>query len=89
MSQIMATRNEVKLTTQERRQRTFSENFKFKSKRTTRRVVGHHTSTRLTTEQTTIPALRMALKARAKEKQSINGLILHSDGGGQYYSKAF
>jgi transposase InsO family protein len=31
----------------------------------------------------------MALKARAKEKQSINGLILHSDGGGQYYSKAF
>lgn len=54
-----------------------------------RRVVGHHTSQRLTTEQTTIPALRMALKTRAKEKQSINGLILHSDGGGQYYSKAF
>lgn len=54
-----------------------------------RRVVGHHTSKRLTTEQTTIPALQMALKTRAKEKQSINGLILHSDGGGQYYSKVF
>jgi len=54
-----------------------------------RRVVGHHASKRLTTEQTTLPALQMAIKTRAKEKQSIVGLILHSDGGGQYYSKVF
>lgn len=37
------------------------------------------------TEQTTIPALRMALKLR----QPAQGLIFHSDGGGQYYCKKF
>ena len=46
-------------------------------------IVGHSTSRTLLTEDTTIPALRMALKAR----HPTEGLIIHSDGGGQYYSK--
>lgn len=50
-----------------------------------RRIVGYSVSKRLLTEQTTIPALEMALAARKPEA----GLIFHSDGGGQYYSKAF
>jgi transposase InsO family protein len=54
-----------------------------------RRVVGHQTSKRLTTEQTTLPALQMAIRARKKEKMNINSLIFHSDGGGQYYAKTF
>jgi putative transposase len=54
-----------------------------------RRIVGHSTSKRLTTEQTTLPALERAIKLRKKEKMSIEGLILHSDGGGQYYAKEF
>ena len=52
-----------------------------------RRIVGHSTSTRLFTEQTTLPALRMALKLRAG--LDLSGLIFHSDGGGQYYDKDF
>ncbi len=55
----------------------------------TRRIVGHATSKRLTTEKTTIPALKMAIKLRIKLKQSIENLIFHSDGGGQYYAKVF
>ncbi len=31
----------------------------------------------------------MAVKQRLKEKQSVDGLIFHSDGGGQYYDKGF
>ena len=54
-----------------------------------RRIVGYHVSERLTTEQTTLPALEMAIKQRIKQKQSIEGLIFHSDGGGQYYDKEF
>ena len=50
-----------------------------------RRIVGHSTSDNMMTEYTTLPALRMALKQRKPPK----GLILHSDGGGQYYSKTF
>jgi putative transposase len=46
-------------------------------------IVGHSTATNLSTTDTTIPALRMALKARKIQK----GLIIHSDGGGQYYCK--
>lgn len=53
--------------------------------RYSRMVVGYSVSRRLLTEQTTLPALRMALKARRPCK----GLIFHSDGGGQYYSGAF
>ncbi len=52
-----------------------------------RRIIGHYTSERLTTEQTTLPALEMALKTR---KGTIEpGIIFHSDGGGQYYDKNF
>jgi len=52
-----------------------------------RRIVGHSTSRRLLTSQTTLPALRMALKLR--EGLDLTGLIIHSDGGGQYYEKDF
>ena len=52
-----------------------------------RRIVGYSSSFTLLTEYTTIPALKAALGTR-KAKQ-IPELILHSDGGGQYYSKRF
>lgn len=41
----------------------------------------------LTTEDTTLPALKMALQVRGNRKYT--NLILHSDGGGQYYDKNF
>lgn len=50
-----------------------------------RYIVGYSVSENLLTESTTIPALRMGLSRRKIEP----GLILHSDGGGQYYSKEF
>lgn len=50
-----------------------------------RRIVGYSVSKRLLTEFTTLPALQMALKVR----RPVSGLIFHSDGGGQYYSKSF
>jgi len=50
-----------------------------------RKIVGFSVSKRLLTEDTTIPALRMALSQRCPQA----GLIFHSDGGGQYYCKAF
>ena len=53
----------------------------------TRKIVGYSSSSTLRTVSTTIPALKMALNKR--NKHNINGLILHSDGGGQYYSKEF
>lgn len=46
-------------------------------------IVGYSASENLLTKDTTIPALRMALRARKEFKQ----LIIHSDGGGQYYCK--
>lgn len=48
-------------------------------------ITGYSVSTGLLTEQTTIPALSMALSQR----QPPPDLIFHSDGGGQYYCKAF
>jgi putative transposase len=48
-------------------------------------IVGYAVSENLFTEQTTIPALQMALTLR----RPAHGLIFHSDGGGQYYCKAF
>jgi len=54
-----------------------------------RRIVGHQTSKRLTTEQTTLPAIQMAIKLRSSQGMNTNGLIFHSDGGGQYYAKKF
>ena len=50
-----------------------------------RYIVGYSVSPNLLTECTTTPALKMALKHRHIEP----GVIFHSDGGGQYYSKAF
>jgi transposase InsO family protein len=46
-------------------------------------IVGFSVSPDLTTEATTIPALKMALRQRKVNP----GLTLHSDGGGQYYCK--
>ncbi len=54
-----------------------------------RKIIGYSTSKNLTTEHTTLPALQMAVATRKNEKQSITGLIFHSDGGGQYYDKEF
>jgi putative transposase len=48
-------------------------------------ITGYSTSVDMLTEHTTIPALEMSLSAR----QPASGLIFHSDGGGQYYSKKF
>ena len=51
----------------------------------TRFIKGYSVSKSLRTQDTTIPALKMALR-----KHNIQpGLIFHSDGGGQYYSTAF
>jgi hypothetical protein len=50
-----------------------------------RMIVGHSVSQQLLTEQITLPALEKALKTRKPPP----GLIFHSDGGGQYYSKSF
>jgi putative transposase len=44
-------------------------------------VVGYSASQTLMTDDTTIPALKMAYKSRRFSP----GLIVHSDGGGQYY----
>jgi transposase InsO family protein len=52
-----------------------------------RRIIGYSASRTLRTEDTTIPALRMAL-TRIRGDESIKPII-HSDGGGQYYSKEF
>ena len=54
-----------------------------------RRIISYEVSDRLTTEQTTLPALKKAIKLRIKEGYDIIGIIFHSDGGGQYYSKKF
>jgi transposase InsO family protein len=50
-------------------------------------IVGHHCSRSLRTEDTTLPALKKAIHRR--KGLNINGLIFHSDGGGQYYDKEF
>jgi putative transposase len=52
-----------------------------------RRIVGHSCSRTLLTSHTTTPALKEALKTRCAKQ--LPGLILHSDGGGQYYSHEF
>ena len=50
-----------------------------------RKIVGHHVSQRLYTEQTTLPALEKAIKDR--KNTNLEGLVFHTDGGGQYYDK--
>lgn len=52
-----------------------------------RRIIGYSASNTLSTEDTTIPALKMAL-TRITENQEAKPII-HSDGGGQYYSRKF
>jgi len=49
-------------------------------------IVGYSVSRTLHTIATTLPALQMAL---SKKRGAVRGLILHSDGGGQYYSNDF
>jgi hypothetical protein len=54
-----------------------------------RRIIGYKASERLKTESTTLPALQMAIKTRMKEGLRAENVILHSDGGGQYYDRLF
>jgi putative transposase len=50
-------------------------------------IVGHSVSDDLTMLKTTHAALLVAVKKR--KDVTLNGLLLHSDGGGQYYAKIF
>jgi len=50
-----------------------------------RKIKGFHASRSLRTEETTLPALRMAMRHLDRSQKP----IIHSDGGGQYYSKSF
>jgi putative transposase len=52
-----------------------------------RRILGYSVSKHLNTESTTLPALQMALRTR--DYQIPEGVIFHSDGGGQYYDQEF
>lgn len=52
-----------------------------------RKILGYSLSSTLRTDETTIVALNMAIGNRKGQK--INKVILHSDGGGQYYSHKF
>ncbi|MBE0641422.1 MAG: IS3 family transposase [Bacteroidales bacterium] len=53
----------------------------------TREIVGYQASSNLRTESTTLPALKMAVSKRGITRE--HSLVLHSDGGGQYFSKDF
>lgn len=52
-----------------------------------REVTGYSASKSLRTEDTTLPALKMAIKHCGRS--ALKGAIIHSDGGGQYYSNEF
>lgn len=52
-----------------------------------REIVGYSASDNMRTESTTLPALRMAVARRGSD--NLKGTIIHSDGGGQYYSDDF
>jgi putative transposase len=52
-----------------------------------REIVGYSESDNLRTESTTIPALHRLIKLRGKA--NLKGVIMHSDGGGQYYCNEF
>jgi putative transposase len=52
-----------------------------------REVVGFSASSSLRTEETTLPALNLAKKTCGQA--ALEGTIIHSDGGGQYYSNEF
>jgi transposase InsO family protein len=53
----------------------------------TREIVGWSASDNMRTENTTIPALHRLIRERGKV--NLDGAIIHSDGGGQYYFKEF
>lgn len=53
-----------------------------------RKIIGKSISTGLSTEETTMPALKEAIRNRKKLRKS-KRTIIHSDGGGQYYDKEF
>lgn len=52
-----------------------------------RMIVGHSASKNLRTVYTTIPAIAKAMGTR--KGATLDGLIFHSDGGGQYFSNDF
>jgi transposase InsO family protein len=52
-----------------------------------REIVGWSASDNLRTEYTTLPALHRLIWERGKS--NLEGAIIHSDGGGQYYCKEF
>lgn len=52
-----------------------------------REVVGYSISDNMRTENTTLPALYMLIRLRGSE--NLKKSIIHSDGGGQYYSDDF
>lgn len=52
-----------------------------------REIVGFSASKSLRTEDTTLPALILVKKNRGQA--ALKGAIIHSDGGGQYYSNEF
>lgn len=53
----------------------------------TREIVGWSASDNLRTESTTIPAIYRMMRERGRV--NLEGAIMHSDGGGQYYCKEF
>jgi len=52
-----------------------------------RRILGYYASGRLNTENTTLPAMKRAIRTRGGSLKE--GIIFHSDGGGQYYDTSF
>lgn len=52
-------------------------------------IVGYSVSDSLNTEKTTLKAMKMAISKRGSDTIIKSSLILHSDGGGQYYCKEF
>lgn len=52
-----------------------------------RLIIGYSVSRSLSTEQTSIVSLRMAIKVRGGQLTS--NIIFHSDGGSQFYAKSF
>ncbi|MBK8820619.1 MAG: DDE-type integrase/transposase/recombinase [Saprospiraceae bacterium] len=55
----------------------------------TRKIIGHSVSGRLTTEHTSLPAIKKAISMTGKDEVVKSRIIFHSDGGGQYYDKKF
>ncbi len=52
-----------------------------------REILGYSVSKSMHTEQTTLAALKMVVRRIGKEQ--LEGTIIHSDGGGQYYDLGF